>query len=651
MEMRNRISLILVVALLLSSLVGLTAVAEGSRSSAAPSYEIAAFNVSVKANVELLFAVPAAGYEINDDGSVDNLQVLVWKEGKANGAYNKDDAVTNGAVLNSKGVLSIGGVYHLVFTYNGLSASEMADTVYVRTLYTAENGMRSYSEIHDYSIAEFANTYLNKDGVKNKPLIEAMIDYGHFVAAYAEKTSYTSTEVKELKKVTVNTVLGSNPVGQQTQLVKGGTEVKLKAPAVAEGFGTAPTWSGSAITNTKTGLINTSADTTVTATYTNKALIKTVNFNQYIKSDGTIEFNVPGTGISSAYSKNGSGLSSKKYYYPTAQGIASLNYVWETYGGFNISNNLYATAAVPHLYSYTKWEVAGQTNVKATDPETGEYLTNSSGHLYYSTSYNQYIRFSHNGAGLLTYDKPFVTASASLGLADSMGFTYSIDLMSGKDGTFPKTTIGFDRYLGTTDGSNTNSPALFTLNEDGSVTLAGKAVEYNGIKTTVIASSISQTKFQKVSVYADIAGGRYYAYLDGRLVAVTDCTSLYNYKSMYEMLDAHTNTRFQLVMRGGYAGSLWTNAIPTELTEGENPIISFEEYTLKAGESASYTTHYVYDETQGCYRAYNSTTDKTAQLYVGTLNDVDALEQYIDENYYFYYDNVGIYYGNTNRAQ
>ena len=187
--MRNRISLILVVALLLSSLVGLTAVAEGSRSSAAPSYEIAAFNVSVKANVELLFAVPAAGYEINDDGSVDNLQVLVWKEGKANGAYNKDDAVTNGAVLNSKGVLSIGGVYHLVFTYNGLSASEMADTVYVRTLYTAENGMRSYSEIHDYSIAEFANTYLNKDGVKNKPLIEAMIDYGHFVAAYAEKTS------------------------------------------------------------------------------------------------------------------------------------------------------------------------------------------------------------------------------------------------------------------------------------------------------------------------------------------------------------------------------------------------------------------------------------------------------------------------------
>ena len=177
--MKKNLSLLLAIVLVLSSLACLTVVGNAAETSTVPSQEIVYFNLSLKTNSRLLFAVPAAGYTVNADGTVDNLQLLVWEEGATTGLFNKKSATANGEVVEASGVETIGDKQYVIFSYNGLSASEMTKTVYVRTLYTNARGDRSYSEVYDYSVAEFAMRY---NGTKSA-LVASMLAYGDAVKA------------------------------------------------------------------------------------------------------------------------------------------------------------------------------------------------------------------------------------------------------------------------------------------------------------------------------------------------------------------------------------------------------------------------------------------------------------------------------------
>ncbi len=231
--MKKNLAFLLAAILLLTSMLGLTSAAEPETQAAqAPSQEIAYFNVSVKVGAKLLFAVPADGYDVsNVDGSVANLKLLVWEEGASDGSYSRLDAEKHGAILESQGKQKIGDKYYVVFSYGGLSASEMSKKVYARTLTTDSIGFRSYGQLYDYSVAEFANTYLNSETSAYKPLVEAMLDYGHFAADYKGQVSYTAEEVKALKKVTVKAMFGESELfTQTTQLAPVGTQLTLEAP-------------------------------------------------------------------------------------------------------------------------------------------------------------------------------------------------------------------------------------------------------------------------------------------------------------------------------------------------------------------------------------------------------------------------------------
>lgn len=230
--MKKNLAFLLAAILLVSSMLGLTAVAETETETAqAPSQEITYFNLSVKADVELLCAVPAAGYARGEDGSFKGVELLVWEEASDSYIYGDENAVV---LTPELGVAYIGAAPHMVFKYAGLAASEMSKVIYVRVVYTDENGLRSYGDVCDYSIAEFANNYLSAPNTEHKALVEKMIDYGYFAALYNGKSSYTSEEVKALGKVSVTVNIdGNNAFTQTTQLAKVGEEIELTVPYVA----------------------------------------------------------------------------------------------------------------------------------------------------------------------------------------------------------------------------------------------------------------------------------------------------------------------------------------------------------------------------------------------------------------------------------
>ena len=231
--MKRILALILATVLIFTAMAALGTV---SVADTVASQDIVAFNVSLKANVELMFAVPKAGYTVS--GGKAPVEILLWESKSASGRYNYADS--NAVKLQAKGELDVNGERCFIFTYNGLSAEEMSKVVYARVVYTNEKGYRTYGDLYDYSIAEFANGYLT-DNSKNedtKLLIEAMLDYGHFVALYytdkgTSVTSYSAEEVKALKKISVTAKIGNTSLfTHTTQLAKVGTQVTLAAPHV-----------------------------------------------------------------------------------------------------------------------------------------------------------------------------------------------------------------------------------------------------------------------------------------------------------------------------------------------------------------------------------------------------------------------------------
>ena len=181
--MKKYLALLLVMALSLTAILGIAPIAS-AEDVVTPSQDIAYFNVSIKVGARLLYAVPADGYTINDDGTVDGLELLVWEE-------DSDEA--NAVSLEAQGKQVIGDKTYVIFSYNELAASEMAKVVYAKVAYTAADSEPVYGDVYDYSVAEFAYNYFNKDGAQHIALVEALITYGYYAAIYAGIADYPYT--------------------------------------------------------------------------------------------------------------------------------------------------------------------------------------------------------------------------------------------------------------------------------------------------------------------------------------------------------------------------------------------------------------------------------------------------------------------------
>jgi hypothetical protein len=264
--MKKNLALLLCLALCLSSLIGLTAYAEETETSLPAAPEIALVNVSIRSNVAMLFAVPVGDFTVNADGTVDGLNLLVWKGESEYGKYGRGSA---DATLKAQGKLSFGGETYVVFVYTGLTAKEMTDTVYARTVVSDGKGNVAYGEVIDYSITEWAKNY-ESENEANTALVENLIAYGAAMQAYRDDykpSGYYADQAKELVAVTVNSkVAGETVQSQVTQLAVAGSTITLASP-VLDGYKVSE-WSVSdADAETEGVQVKVDADMTIDATF------------------------------------------------------------------------------------------------------------------------------------------------------------------------------------------------------------------------------------------------------------------------------------------------------------------------------------------------------------------------------------------------
>ena len=196
-------------------------------------------------------------------------------------------------------------------------------------------------------------------------------------------------------------------------------------------------------------------------------------------------------------------------------------------------------------------------------------------------------------------------------------------------------------------------PDLLHLKANGDIALCGYSEDENGkavIEETVICRA-SANSFTTISVVFDCKTGYFTAYVNGieEASVLAPFPVLYYYASF----DAQINTRFRLTMFGGAYGQNWAGqeGFPKALVDAGHVTLT---------ESA--TGNYVYDEDLDSYRKLVVSTDADGKeiveegyeeatrytLSVATGAEAQkAIEEYILENDYFYFDNLTLKYGNT----
>ena len=580
--MKKKLAFLLAMVLSLSTLFCLAPMASAettAESTVAPSQEIAYFNVSIKTNVELLFAVPAEGYTVKD--GVAPVQLLLWEGASGTGRYNYTDP--KAIKLDAKGQAPINGANHFIFTYNGLSAIEMSKVVYARVIYTDSIGLRSYGNLYDYSIAEYANAYLNNDNSKQKDLVEAMMDYGHFAADYKGKTSYTAEETKNLKKVTVTAkVNGTELLTQVTQLAPAGTELTLTAPHI-DGY-TFSSW-GEGVTDGKITLNN---DVELIANYD---VFEFLNWDFEDESVGALK----DRDSSSDFSLNG-----EKY---TLQSGTNKNWAM----GSTADDQ-----RVPHEYSQYKF---------VADPNNSE---------------NKCVMLTNTGAG----EVKLVDAISSFkgtGVGDTISsVTIEFDVTASANGTFAQSDIRIDRFGTATTDNGGSSISLVRFNHNGDIVL-------NSDSGKLIAKA-SATEAVRIAVTLDFANNTLIGYANGvEVCSKSGVMSATNAKDYLASLEAGKNTRFRLSYYGGYLGANFATVPASLVEDGTFTFTKVDSLVVANSFSQCYTKNS--DGTYKYYNGTDPTkVPAGTELYTAVV-DYDKFGAYLEANHSVYLDNILITYG------
>ena len=577
--MKKNLALLLVVVLALTAVLGVAPIASAEEEAATKSQDIAYFNVSLKMGATILFAVPADGYTVNSDGTVDGLELLIF-EGSRPSLFTYTQATS---ILEASGKTTINGKTYVVFSFSELSASQMTDTICARAVYTDSKGFRSYGEVYDYSVVEFANWYLNRtDPVQHAELVETMLVYGDAAAAYkpsANAASYKASDAKSLVTISVKRVLDGvdlDGTATVTQLATKGSTVTLTAPFVDGAV--FESWSGADVTG---GKITVSGDVELVANYSsrqfyfwdyegetvgakkNNATKDTANAHNFIKPDGSA-------------------------YVPVCGGKANNYAVGSTS----------TVQRVPHEYcSFEMVEIDG----------------------------NKCLRMGHTGAGELKLTQNGVTMGKT-GIGNTVGFTFQADFKASADGTVPPSQFKIDRY------ESTSAPTIFGFDAESNVYVGDPT------KGTRIGK-LSADKFSTVTVVYNADTGMIDGYIDGvyggsYTITDNDATR----KALLAAINTDTHTRFQFTIYGGYLGGNWTTkGIPQEIID--SGALVFEETTefeKLDGNSQ------IYVKSGDTYKWSKNAPKAGTQMYKVTSIDYEKYEAYFTQHESFYMDNASL---------
>ncbi len=174
-------------------------------------------NLSFENEVHLLYAIK------EEDK---NVQLLVWEEVQEEYMYGTQTASLSPLSAQA----DINGELYTVFEYNGLSAKQMTDNVYVRAyLSTTEE----YGDVYKYSILQYA---YNKIGKTDTPstnekfvnMLNKMLEYGAATQEYqGYKTDALATD--DFSQIILTD--GTLPDGFKKGLYKVGSSVTISAPS------------------------------------------------------------------------------------------------------------------------------------------------------------------------------------------------------------------------------------------------------------------------------------------------------------------------------------------------------------------------------------------------------------------------------------
>lgn len=137
-----------------------------------PTLEISAKALELEAAVGISFAVPTEPAKGAD------VKLLVWNEPRTDGYLYG----TQNYILDPSDEDTVDGVLCTVFTYDGLAAKQMTDSIYVRA-YAVVDGNTYYSNTEKYSVLQYAYNKLGKtdvatDDEKLKSTLTALLEYG-----------------------------------------------------------------------------------------------------------------------------------------------------------------------------------------------------------------------------------------------------------------------------------------------------------------------------------------------------------------------------------------------------------------------------------------------------------------------------------------
>ena len=205
--MKKYLAMLLAVVMIASALFVIAPTAEsdsGASSVTSNRYipEIAYANVNYVDSIRMMFAVPVA-----ELGEGESLKLILWNSREESVAFSYNDIIK--IVLEPAAEkATIGGVEHLVFTYDGLDATKMTTSVCVRPVVIKDGVATSYGKLVEYSVLEYVESAKGHidgiDGINNSEVI-GLLDNMLAFGTIAEQTFndkaplyYPSDEVNKI---------------------------------------------------------------------------------------------------------------------------------------------------------------------------------------------------------------------------------------------------------------------------------------------------------------------------------------------------------------------------------------------------------------------------------------------------------------------